>query len=121
MKIRFLASLFITVMVAVLLAGAYQSRAQGVPQRIEIVAQRFNFTPGEITLKRGVPVVFVLTSKDVNHGLKFKELNLNINIKKGQVSEVPFTPAQAGNFIGQCSSFCGSGHGSMKLTLHVLE
>lgn len=117
---KFFPSLFSAVLL-VGIAFSYYSRAQGAPQRVEIVAQRFRFTPGEITLKKGVPIVLVLTSKDVNHGLKFKELNLNIMIKKGQINEVPFTPEQAGNFVGQCSSFCGSGHGSMKLMLHVTE
>jgi cytochrome c oxidase subunit 2 len=120
MKIKLFASLFITVILAAVVFP-YHSHAQGSPQRIEIVAQRFNFTPGEITLKKGVPVVLVLTSKDVDHGLKFKELNLNIKVKKGATSEVNFTPNQVGTFIGQCSVFCGSGHGSMKMTLHVTE
>ncbi len=121
MNVKLLISLLSVVMLGVLLVGTNQSHGQDVPQRIEIVAQRFNFIPNEITLKKGVPVVFVLTSKDVDHGLKFEEFDLNIKIKKGQVNEVPFTPAQAGTFVGQCSSFCGSGHGSMKLTLHVTE
>jgi cytochrome c oxidase subunit 2 len=96
-------------------------QAQPAPQRIEIVAKRFNFTPGEITLKKGVPVVLALTSADVAHGLKFKELNVVVNAKKGQTNEVTFTPDKTGTFVGQCSVFCGSGHGSMKLTLHVTE
>ena len=40
------------------------------PQRIEITAQRFKFTPGEITLKKGQPVVLVIKSADVAHGLR---------------------------------------------------
>lgn len=111
---------FAVLAVALLVPGRYL-QAEAAPQRIEIVAKRFNFTPGEITLKKGVPVVLVLTSADVAHGLKFKELNLVVNAKKGQTNEVTFTPEKTGTFIGQCSVFCGSGHGSMKLTLHVTE
>src|ERR1700728_795743 len=96
-------------------------QAQAAPQRVEITAKRFSFTPGEITLKKGVPVVLVLTSADVAHGLKFKELNVVVNAKKGPPNEVAFTPDKTGTFIGQCSVFCGSGHGSMKFTLHVTE
>jgi len=106
---------------AMLIATVAQVHAQATPQRVEIVAKRFNFTPGEITLKKGVPVVLVLTSADVAHGIKFKDLNLVVNAKKGQTNEVQFTPDKVGTFIGQCSVFCGSGHGSMKLTLHVTE
>ncbi len=120
MKIKFYASFFIAVLFAAIALPSH-SYAQGAPQRVEVVAKRFNFTPNEITLKKGVPVVLVLTSKDVNHGLKFKELNLDIKVKKHATIEVPFTPTKAGTFVGQCSVFCGAGHGSMKMTFHVTE
>ena len=32
-----------------------------------------------------------------------------------------FTPDKAGDFVGHCSVFCGSGHGGMMLTLHVVD
>ena len=100
---------------------SHHAAAQEAARRVEIVAQRFEFSPSEITLKKGVPVVLVLTSKDVEHGLKFKELDLNIKAKKGAITEVSLTPQKTGTFVGQCSVFCGSGHGAMKLTLHVVE
>ena len=93
--------------------------AQTPAQRIEITAKRFDFTPGDITVKKGVPVTLVLTSKDVDHGLKFKDFNVTISAKKGETKEDTFTPDKTGDFIGQCSVFCGSGHGAMKITLHV--
>ena len=91
------------------------------PRRIDVAVKRFAYTPAEITLKRGEPVVLVLTTEDVTHGLKFKELNLNTKIEKGKPSELAFTPDKVGDFAGHCSVFCGSGHGSMTLTLHVTE
>jgi cytochrome c oxidase subunit 2 len=98
-----------------------KANAQDAPQRIQITAKRFDFTPGEITLKKGVPVVLVLTSEDVPHGVKFKELNVVVTAKKGETSEAAFTPDKVGTFVGQCSVFCGSGHGHMKMTMHVTE
>ena len=95
--------------------------APDAPKRIEVSAKRFTYTPAEITLKKGEPVVLVLTSEDVTHGLKFKELNLNTKVEKSKPSELAFTPDKAGDFVGHCSVFCGSGHGSMTLTLHVTE
>ena len=109
------------VLMCVAMAAAHQTSAQAAPRRIEIVAKRFDFNPGEVTVKKGVPVTISLTSTDVDHGLKFKELNVNISAKKGHASEVTFTPDKTGTFVGQCSVFCGMGHGSMKLTLHVTE
>jgi cytochrome c oxidase subunit II len=116
-------SLYITALIALFVFTAlhFNANAQGAPRRIQITAKRFDFTPGDITLKKGEPVVLVLTSADVDHGLKFKELHVDIKAKKGQTSEVSFTPDQVGTFVGQCSVFCGSGHGSMKMTLHVTE
>jgi cytochrome c oxidase subunit 2 len=91
------------------------------PRRIEVTAKRFTFTPAEITLKKGEPVVLVLRSLDVPHGLKFTELNLQADISKGATSEIAFTPTQVTDVVGHCSHFCGAGHGSMTLTLHVTE
>jgi cytochrome c oxidase subunit II len=91
------------------------------PRRIEIVAKRFSFQPAEVTVKKGTPVVLVLTSQDVTHGLKFKEFNLETEIKKDATKELNVTPMESGDFVGRCSHFCGEGHGSMTLTLHVTE
>ena len=95
--------------------------AQPAPRRVEVVSKRFAFDPGEITLKKGQPVVLVLKSTDVAHGLRFRELNIEVKVDKGGTAEVPFTPTKTGDFVGHCSVFCGSGHGVMTLTLHVVE
>jgi cytochrome c oxidase subunit 2 len=95
--------------------------AQDAPRRIEVSVKKFSYTPAEVTVKKGEPVVLVLTSEDVTHGLKFKELNLNTKVEKGKPAELAFTPDKVGDFVGHCSVFCGSGHGSMTLTLHVTE
>jgi len=97
------------------------TRSQPTPHHIEITAKRFNFTPGEITLKKGEPVVLVLTSTDVPHGIRIRELGIEVKAGKGQTSQVAFTPDKVGTFVGHCSVFCGSGHGSMAFTLHVTE
>jgi cytochrome c oxidase subunit 2 len=91
------------------------------PRRIEITAKRFSFEPAEITVKKGEAVDLVFHSEDVTHGIKFKELDLQTEIPKGSESELKFTADQTGDFVGHCSRFCGVGHGSMTLTLHVTE
>jgi cytochrome c oxidase subunit II len=95
--------------------------AENAPRRIEIAAKRFNFTPAEITLKKGEPVVLTLTTADVPHGLRFKELGIETKAAKGKPGVISFTPDKTGTFIGHCSVFCGSGHGGMALTLHVVD
>ena len=97
------------------------ARAEGTPQRIEITAKRFSFEPGEITLKKGQPVVLVLKSADVAHGIRIRDLNVEVKVGKGGTAEVQFTPDKTGDFVGHCSVFCGSGHGSMVFKVHVVD
>jgi cytochrome c oxidase subunit 2 len=115
----------LTLLVGVLATAAFMAptaRAQAAaPRRIVIIAKRFSYDPGEITLKKGQPVVLVLKSADVAHGLRFRDLNVNVKVNAGATEEVQFTPDKTGDFIGHCSVFCGSGHGSMTLTSHVVE
>ena len=94
---------------------------QAAPKTINITAHRFTYDPDEITLKKGEPVVLVVKSQDVPHGLRIKELNVALKIPAHGTAQAQFTPDKAGDFVGQCSVFCGSGHGSMKITLHVVE
>jgi cytochrome c oxidase subunit 2 len=120
MKLKILVTMFLAAALTGVFAGP-SLPAQDAPVRLEIVAKRWEFAPNEITVKKGVPVKITLTSKDVDHGLKFAALNVALAAKKDKVSEVTFTPEQVGTFTGQCFKFCGAGHGSMKLTLHVTE
>lgn len=100
---------------------ASSARAADAPRRIEITARRFAFSPGEITLKKGEPVVLVLKSADVAHGLRFRDLNVEVKVSAGGTAQIAFTPEKTGDFTGRCSVFCGAGHGSMMVKLHVVE
>jgi cytochrome c oxidase subunit II len=93
----------------------------GTPTTIEITAERFTFTPNEITVKKGQEVTLEIRSKDVSHGLVIQDLGVKTEVKKGQSTEVKFTPEAAGTFEGKCAHFCGKGHGSMKFKVHVVE
>ena len=107
---------------AMVVAGAFvNSRGADGPRRIEIVASKYSFSPSEITLKKGEPVILVLSSEDVTHGLKVKELDIKVEVKKGHPEEIPITPTQVGRFEGKCAHFCGKGHGSMTLAINVVE
>jgi cytochrome c oxidase subunit 2 len=97
------------------------AETQAVPKQVEVAATRFAFTPADITLRKGQPVVLLLKSPDVAHGLRFRELNLDVKIPAKASAEMRFTPDKTGDFVGHCSVFCGSGHGAMTLTLHVVE
>jgi cytochrome c oxidase subunit II len=90
------------------------------PHRVEVTAKRFAFEPAEITLKRGEAVELVMKSVDVAHGVRIRELHIDLHSEKGKSAEATFTPSTTGTFVGHCSVFCGSGHGRMTLTIHVV-
>jgi cytochrome c oxidase subunit II len=106
---------------AIFLVGSLAASRAESSRRIEIIAKRFTYDPDVITLKKGEPVVLVLHSIDVTHGLKVDGLSIKSgDIKKDQETEIQFTPQQTGHFIGQCAHFCGKGHGEMKLQIDVV-
>ncbi|HEY6490656.1 MAG: cupredoxin domain-containing protein [Terracidiphilus sp.] len=111
-------------LLVVLFAGfaiTVPSHAESAPRRVEVTAKRFSFQPAEVTVKKGETVVLVLKSADVPHGLRFRELNVDVKANRGGTGQVKFTPQQTGTFVGRCSVFCGSGHGVMTLKLHVVD
>ncbi len=116
-----IAQAFLLFIVATLATGALAHNPAEAPEHIAIVAKRFSYEPAEITVHKGQPVTLDLTTADVTHGLEIKELGIKTEVKKGKPAEVSFTPETVGTFTGKCSHFCGMGHGSMKLKIHVVE
>ena len=100
-------------------AGRIAVRAQGGPRVIPIVARKFTYEPGEITLKVNEPVVFRLTSQDVVMGFSVPDFNVRATLIPGQTAELPLTPTKTGEFVFLCDVFCGSGHENMEGTLRV--
>ena len=106
-----------------LLSIAMMAFSEGGPDArvIDIVAKRFTYVPDEITLKKGEPVILRVRSADVTHGLSIEQFDVKGDVPKNKTASYSFTPERAGDFEGKCSHFCGSGHGSMKMTIHVTE
>jgi cytochrome c oxidase subunit II len=95
--------------------------SEQTPQTINITAKRFEFSPNEITVRKGQPVTLLIDSTDVAHGLVIKDLHVQTEIKKGSQAKVTFSPTETGDFTGNCAHFCGAGHGKMHLIVHVRE
>ena len=91
------------------------------PQVIEIKAKKYEFSPSQITLKKGAPVVLRLSSEDRAHGFFIKPLGVDADIQPGQVTDVPITPDATGEYVVICDHYCGLGHGNMKMTLNVVQ
>src|SRR5207302_1577605 len=79
------------------------------PRVIPIRARKFEFSPAELELKLGEPVVLELTTEDVHMGFDAPALGLHADILPGRVARVPFTPDKPGSFEFACDVFCGSG------------
>jgi cytochrome c oxidase subunit 2 len=90
------------------------------PLTVAIRARKFAFSPTEVTLKRGVPVVLEFTTADVVMGFNAPQLNLRADIVPGQLARIAFTPERSGTFEYLCDIFCGEGHEKMTGTIRVI-
>jgi len=88
---------------------------------IKITARKFDFSPAEITVKKGEVVVLEITSSDRVHGFNLPDFKLSSEIKPGEVTRLRLTPGKPGQFVFSCNVFCGSGHEDMAGTLTVTE
>ena len=89
------------------------------PRVVTISAKRFEFTPSQITLKRGEPVTLRVSAEDRDHGFYQKDLKIELDLSPDHPSDVTITPDKAGRFVAICDHFCGSGHGNMKMVINV--
>jgi len=88
---------------------------------IRVKAKKFEFSPGEIIIKKGEPVTLELTSEDRTHGFNLPDFGVRAEVKPGTVSRVSITPDKTGRFSFACDVFCGSGHEDMSGTLVVTD
>jgi cytochrome c oxidase subunit 2 len=91
------------------------------PKVIEVSAKKYQFSPSQITLKKGEPVILRLSSTDRVHGFMSRPLKIDTDITPGKATDVAVTPASAGNFTVICDHYCGIGHGTMKMKVAVVE
>jgi cytochrome c oxidase subunit II len=92
------------------------------PRVIHVVAERFAFTPSEITVEEGTVVELRITSDDTDHGFRIHGLgDANVAIPKRGRGDVRITlaAAAAGNYAFECSHVCGAGHGFMRGVIRV--
>jgi len=102
------------------MAASMAPAADSPEQTVTVTAKKFQFTPNEITVRQGVPVVLKITSQDVLHGFNCPGLKIRADVKPGQENVLRFTPDKAGTFPFHCDNFCGSGHGGMTGTITVI-
>lgn len=105
------------------MAGLYTKAAQSAAsenvREFTLTAQKFEFSPSVINIKRGDHVRLTVTAVDAEHGFKLDAFHVARKLPKGEAVTVEFTADQAGTFPFQCSHFCGMGHKKMKGLLTV--
>ncbi len=84
-----------------------------------VLAQIWLFNPREITVPAGSTVTFYVTSKDVQHGFKIQDTNVNMQVLPGYVSKLTVTFDKPGKYLVLCTEYCGSGHAAMSGTIIV--
>ncbi len=91
-------------------------------QVIKISAKKFEYSPNEIRIKKGVPVVLEFTSLDRVHGFTVPDLGgVRATIEPGKVTQVRIVAPKAGTYEFHCDLFCGDGHEGMTGKIIVEE
>lgn len=90
-------------------------------REITIVAERYEYWPSTIILKKNEPVILHLMSRDRVHGFNVKALGVRADLMPGEEIRIPVTPRKAGTFPFKCDLFCGRGHTDMSGTIVVNE
>ena len=109
-------------LVAIACASAWAQRADPANRTVvKITAERFAFTPSEVTVPQGATVEFVLKSADTSHGFRIIGQSTEQTIPKRGRGEatVTFTPPEPGTYVFECSRMCGAGHSFMRGVIRV--
>lgn len=112
-----------SIMALVVLAGPAAGPTEDASGEtvVRVTARASEFSPREIVVERGIPVILELVSKDRDHGFNLPDFGLRADIIPGRVTRVRLTPAQAGRFQFYCDVYCCPGHEYMTGTLEVRE
>ncbi len=106
-----LVALCMLIVSAALAAAADQAAPAQV---IKITAKKFEYSPNEIRIKTGVPVVFEFTSLDRVHGFTVPDLGgIRLTIEPGKANRVTILAPKSGTYEFHCDLFCGDGHEGM--------
>jgi len=98
---------------ALLAAAGAGVLAQGGERVIKVSARKFVFTPNEIKLRKGEPVILEFMTEDVFMGFNAPDFNVRMDIVPAKTTRLRFTPDKAGTFVFLCDVFCGDGHETM--------
>ncbi len=110
----------------ILVAATAWSAAQApapAQQTVNIVAERFQFTPSQVKTTVGTTLTIHLTSDDTAHGFRIVGGGVDVQIPKRNrgTATVTFTPPKPGRYTFECSHLCGAGHSFMRGVIVVSD
>lgn len=86
---------------------------------VVMTLQAFSFDPGDIEIPAGSTVHFVMTTKDVIHGIQIPGTNMNAMVTPGHIQRITETFDEPGEYLVICNEYCGVGHQLMSTTITV--
>lgn len=86
---------------------------------VVMTLQAFSFTPNDIEIPVGSEVTFIMTSKDVVHGMQIVDTNVNAMVMPGHIQKVTQKFDKPGEYLVLCNEYCGTGHQLMSTTITV--
>jgi cytochrome c oxidase subunit 2 len=121
--LRYAAPLTAIFLMCFFIAGAFAADEAGqTEQVIKVTAKKFEYSPNEIRIKKGVPVILEFTSLDRVHGFFAADLGgVRATTEPGKVTRVRIVAPKAGTYEFHCDLFCGDGHEGMTGTIIVEE
>lgn len=78
-----------------------------------MIAQAWFFTPNPIVVPENAEVTFYVTSRDIQHGFRVTDTNVNFMVLPGQVSKLTARFDTPGTYNIICHEYCGLGHHTM--------
>lgn len=120
-KVHRLTIVFLATVILVAGFAAFGTCADRAEQVIKVTAKKYEYSPSEIIVKKGVPVTLEFTSLDRPHGFSCPDLAIRTDIMPGKVSRVHFVAQKTGTFEFHCDLFCGEGHENMTGKIIVTE
>jgi cytochrome c oxidase subunit II len=108
-------------MTIVTFGGSFVAGAADSEIVIKITARKFEYSPKDISIKKGIPVILEFISLDRLHGFYCPGLGIRTDIEPQKVNRLRFIPAKTGIYAFHCDNFCGGGHENMTGTITVTE
>jgi len=102
----------------------FRARALGAPaDTVSVIAMQWAWSMSRDTVPAGVPVEFVVRSRDVNHGFGIYApdgtLVVQVQAMPGYANRLIYRFDRAGRYTVRCLEYCGTVHHAMLSALTV--